>query len=94
VLQPPDGPASSAAVVAELAKLSIHVDGTTSPGHDAVTIDFTATDTTGLSDSTRSTLSFAAGGSAPPAPPEVHVDAGPLATPSPTIEPLLTPTHA
>jgi hypothetical protein len=89
-LHGPGGTASSAAFVAELAKLQIDVSENTPTSHANVTIDFTATDAAGLTDTSHSVLNFASAGTAPPAPPEVHVDAGPLPPASPTIEHLLT----
>lgn len=90
-LLPPGTTASSAAFVSELAKLEIDVSASTSTAHPNVTIDFTATDSNGLTDTSHSVLDFGNAGNAPPAPPEVHVDAGPIPPPSPTIEQLVTP---
>jgi len=89
-LHGPGGTASSAAFVAELAKLQIDVSENTPTSHQNVTIDFTATDSVGLTDTSHSVLNFSNAGTAPPAPPEVHVDAGAIPPASPHIEQLLT----
>jgi hypothetical protein len=90
-LRSPGSAASSAAFVSELAKLQIVVSGATDPSHPDITIQFTATDATGLTDTSTSRLDLASAGNSPPAPAEVHVAAGPLPPPSPTIEHLITP---
>jgi hypothetical protein len=89
-LLPPGGTASTAAFVAELSKLQIDVAATTPGAHGDVTINFTATDSAGLTDSSTSVMNFADAGTAPPAPPAVDVTAGPLPPPSPHVEQLIT----
>lgn len=89
-LLPPGGSASSAAFVSELAKLQIDVSASTPIDHVDVTLNFTATDTNGTTDSSTSVLDFTDAGVSPPAPAEVVIDAGSLPLPSPTVEQLIT----
>jgi hypothetical protein len=74
VLTPPGGAATAAAMIAELNKIAIVIPGDPNlVGRTPVNVDFTVTDTHGLSDAASAHLNFSQSGPSPPAPPDVQI---------------------